>query len=63
MEWYPKVLQLVNTAFPTLRKTRKRNLTLLTHAILKRRHPLPGRAGARLPRQDHPPPQEEALYQ
>lgn len=37
MEWYPKVLQLVNSAFPTLRKTRKRNLTLLTHAILKRR--------------------------
>jgi len=32
MEWYPKVLRLVNSAFPTLRLTRKHNLPLLTHA-------------------------------
>jgi hypothetical protein len=33
----PEVLRLVNSAFPTLRLTRKRNLTLLTYAILRKR--------------------------
>lgn len=36
-EWYPTLARFVNAAFPGLRKTRERDLTLLTWAILKRR--------------------------
>ena len=36
-EWYPHLLRFVNSAFPNLRRTRLRNLTLLVWAILKRR--------------------------